>query len=272
MRYRTAHLTAVYRENRPTLRFPSRIPVENERHSRVWPDSPLLFTDFTEELMSSSKKCSPQTTELIYLMRDLGDLYLLHVKNRREQATDQQLDLSSSDAGYEDAVRTIYEKVLWLPTATDPDTPVYHDWVYETCRIAALIFTLAISHSIPFSQVNDLYQDSYRASFDGLHGELIASTSSLSSALQKAQNKSVVDSVWDELGGFLSWASLMGVCASRNNSTSMDELLARRWHTMICLRLFTPLGFEYPGSSMAMLAKLLEIMDGLYDPLNGVLV
>ncbi|KAI9760627.1 MAG: hypothetical protein M1835_000139 [Candelina submexicana] len=103
---------------------------------------------------------------------------------------------------------SIENRLLSLPPASDPfKNPRYNDYIYESCRLASLIFLRATNYLVPFCD---------------------RSNQSLMRKLRAALEKSELDNCWHNLPGALMWPLMVGAAAAlrdRERSFFMAHLV-----------------------------------------------
>lgn len=88
-------------------------------------------------------------------MCDLTELFIAH-NGAVETVLDEDAHADAAWVGpllvdYRAKVTEIRLRVASLPSAYTKNLPTSNDWVYEACRIAAIIYTSAIVMRVPFS-------------------------------------------------------------------------------------------------------------------------
>lgn len=156
--------------------------------------------------------CSPATIEILDDMHNLTHTYLARCSyaTHLDSASDNQV------ASYEAQQQQIYARLLGRPQSDDAIQP---DWIYESCRIAALIYCRSIVHGISMSE-------SARATHPwGPSPDSPGMT--LLCALHAAVARTDTHSCWNNMRGVFLWVCLVGGSASwpssRRVSVSMEE-------------------------------------------------
>ena len=113
----------------------------------------------------------------------------------------------SSDAGLVDArMEQIYTRLLYRPSTEDSVAP---DWIYESCRITALIYCRSIVQGMPLAHsANIMHARSSGAN----------TATTVISALHHAVEQTDKERFWGDLGGVFMWVCLVGGAASWSSS------------------------------------------------------
>jgi hypothetical protein len=145
-------------------------------------------------------RCPDTTYRILADMHDLTRTFLArwtHMGHMFASGADPQL------ASYDAHMQQIYTRLLMRPSVEDEIAP---DWVYECCRLTALIYCRSIVHGLPLSDsANVLHAGSLGA--DATHITLI---SALHNALERTDRRGF----WGEMSGALFWVTLVGGAAS----------------------------------------------------------
>jgi hypothetical protein len=142
-------------------------------------ESPLYCPSRTFEQVSQSKRCSQATLQIIYGARDLIDLLLSHHENE-----EVSIDISRIKAQLEGHL-----------SANNPQSPCHGDWIFESCRVAALIILQAVEQSTPLATCNPL----------------------LTESLVQALGKTDIGGTWGDMLGVLYWVLMIGLASTQKN-------------------------------------------------------
>lgn len=241
------------------------------------PESPLFCPRKNYFSFIKDPSCSEYTYDLLCDMRDLTDIFIAH-----NTGLDTVLDVEShTDASrlgpslidYKAKVAWIRAKVASLPSAYMPHLPVTNDWIYEACRIAAIIYTSAIVMRVPLSVAaepskNMILLDAASAE-DPLHQGQVFSTR-LTEALYEVMEKSNVGDIWNDMAGVFYWVSAVGAAAARTPVTintyqrpsSRSDAYAtwvRRCLMMFATRAMIVLVFQHPLPILKAQKRLLQV-------------
>jgi hypothetical protein len=143
-------------------------------------ESPLYCPSRTFDQVHQSKRCSQATLQILYNVRDLIDLLVNDHEN-------EELRIE---------VSIVKAKLESLLPANDPQSTSYGDWIFESCRITALIILQAIETAKPFPSSNP----------------------SLTLSLAQALGKSDIGDNWGDMLGVLYWVSIIGLAAAQENA------------------------------------------------------
>jgi hypothetical protein len=239
------------------------------------PESPLYCPRHDFLTISRDPKCSPSTLELLCDMRDVTNAFVAHntALNTVHDADAVDIDgLSPPNEAYEATINAIRIRLSLLPSAHAPGTSVSGDWVYESCRIAAIIYTTAIAMGVPFSIAADPLYTANDPSFAGWNGDNYLPKPHLSETLYETLQRSNISNVWQDMSGVLYWVSAVGAAAARRPQT-MDmtqrvrlepdayAVWTRRCLIMIATRTMIVLIFEHPTAVIAAQRQLLKVQE-----------
>jgi hypothetical protein len=136
---------------------------------------------------------------------------------KEEEAEEQRQSSALHDYGRQSSL--ILEQISSLPSAAVQDHFRTNDWVYEACRIAAVIYTRAITGLEPFSKVGECsHSNASFNSVDSASGRsttCLPSTQSLPEELFEALRKTDLENVWKDTAGVLYWVCAVGAAAAR---------------------------------------------------------
>lgn len=212
-------------------------------------------------------------------MRDLTDAFISYHKSFEivldVEAEEQSSHMGLSAAEYEVQVTAIRTRLASLPSAYTPGLPTSNDWVYESCRIAAIIYASAIIMRVPFSVASEpgrsvILADSVSLT-NSLAGGHLASTR-LTEALYEVLERTNMQNVWGEMSGVLYWVSLVAAAAARTPASinmsrtprSRSEAYAtwvRRCLIMFATRTMIVLVFQHPLSIIMAQRRLLKVQE-----------
>lgn len=242
------------------------------------PESPLYCPRQTYFTIPKDPRCSQPTLEILTDMKELTQIFVT-----RNTALNiiQDIDatdvtrLSSPDDDYEATLNDTRTRVLLLPSAHLPGTPVSGDWVYEACRIAALIYTNAIVLGVPFSVAADpncvnFFETSMP--FTGWESSEQFHKPNLTEALHETLQRADTSNVWKNMSGVLYWVSAVGAAAARIPSIldmaqasrpgSRDySVWVRRCLVMTATRTMIVGIFEHPTAIITAQRTLLKVQE-----------
>ncbi|KAF2855221.1 hypothetical protein T440DRAFT_486196 [Plenodomus tracheiphilus IPT5] len=231
------------------------------------PDPIISVTESPLFNHHAAQRESGPFVQLICDMRDLGDLFIHHAMNMEYTSNISHKDttrMSSSSSDFNTQTSEIISRLIDLASASEPGHAFTDDWMYESCRIAALIYAAAIKLRISFPDAADparnlLYIESTKSS-GGLH----YSSGSLSHLLLQALKRTDIANAWGDLTGLFYWVCIVGAMSAR--TTAMEQMAStghdiwvRRCLSMHASRVMTMLVFQHPVPMAAIAKKLLKV-------------
>ncbi|KAF2683085.1 hypothetical protein K458DRAFT_50432 [Lentithecium fluviatile CBS 122367] len=198
--------------------------------------------------------CSDGAYQIISDMHDLTHTFVA-----RWNYTGEFLPTSSDSqlASYDGHMQQIYTRILVSRSTEDSVAP---DWIYECCRLAALIYCRSIVQGVPLSEsANVLHARS--SSVD-------ASDTNLISALHNALEHTDRREYWGDMCGVLLWVCLVGGAASWPSSyylyeATPDVQASAAWNRK-CFALFAvssslSYGFEHASATVEAQRMMLHV-------------
>ncbi|EUC48923.1 hypothetical protein COCMIDRAFT_23301 [Bipolaris oryzae ATCC 44560] len=230
------------------------------------PESPIFCprTQFTT--IASDSHCSTSTRDLLRDMRDLTDLFISQEAAPETVHNTCKIDAAyweQRDAEYSSRIIAIRKRLTRLPSAHVPDLPTSNDWIFEACRITALIYTASVMLLLPFSTTadpcrNPLVSESEAFNCPGSGASYL--NTHLSEALFKALRRTAVADVWDKMSGVLYWVSTVGAAATRSSvGDDVDAKWVRRYLVIYSTRTMVKLVFDHAKPIVVSQKKLLKI-------------
>ncbi|KAG9185822.1 hypothetical protein G6011_07153 [Alternaria panax] len=222
--------------------------------SEVWldhngPVSPLLAPQ--EQMPSLYRVCSAATTDIIWKMQRCTCTFLARWNHKGEPYMISSGQLASCDA----ELQNIYSDLLLLPSAEDDHSL---DWVYESCRIAALIYCRSIVYGATLAESANIMH----ARISGSSVESVT----LLSALHSAIGRTKAQTCWDfELSGAFLWVALVGAAASQSppHPSSEETLQASAWmrkcFALYAVRAAVSVPFDYADATIHALRTMLQV-------------
>ncbi|KAF2640595.1 hypothetical protein P280DRAFT_322313 [Massarina eburnea CBS 473.64] len=239
------------------------------------PESPLFC--LTEELSSVVRDayCKEYTYELLSDMRELTDLFIAHHAGAGailDVETDAEMvHHSSSTLDYVTKIATIRTKLASLPSARVQGLPTSNDFVYESCRIAAIIYTSAILTRVPLSVAADpmrnvVLLDSASASHPDIFNKRLTET------LYEVIEFTNIGDIWRNMSGVFYWVTAVGAAAARTPVTTNTyqnpgthgeayTTWIRRCLMMFATRAMIILVFQHPIPINLAQKKLLKVQE-----------
>lgn len=242
------------------------------------PESPLVCLTPTFITLETDLNCRPHTLQLLEDMRYLTDLFvgedtcsIQFDSIKLEIPADHHSRSTNRHAHMEEISR----KIAALPSAYIPGKTTSGDWIYEACRIAALIYTTAILTKVPFSVAAE---DEY--TLDTVHINNIYRTGSpshsrkphLTEALFEVLKRTDTGNLWNDMSGVLYWVTAVGAAAARRPAT-MDlsprvrfwqeeySIWVRRCLTMHSTRAMIVLIFRHPIPILLAQKRLMRVQE-----------
>ncbi|CAI6327870.1 unnamed protein product [Periconia digitata] len=247
------------------------------------PESPLFYR--TPELVPVVKDpaCNMYTYEIICDMRDLTDLFLsLHAGSdsivdaeiSAEMSVSRynnDLKATPSTVDYDAKVAEIRTKLALLPSAFVPGLPTSGDFVYEACRITAIIYTSAIIMRVPLSVAAEPARNVVLLDRASVQPPEVF-TKRLTQSLYEIIERTNVGDIWGDMAGVFYWVSAVGAAASRTSvttdmyqePTSLSEeytTWTRRCLIMFATRAMIILVFKHPVPVSIAQKRLLKVQE-----------
>lgn len=241
----------------------------------VLPESPLFSLRRGFPTILRYKRCSERTYEIICDLRDLTDLFLdFYGSFDAAEQSDSVGDAGGSPTAqeYDTQIAEIRARLAGLPSAHTPGLPITNDWIYESCRIAAIIYASAIIMRAPFSFVSQpgcavLLSDI--AAITGTADPLASRR--LSDSLYEALEKSGTADIWGDMCGVLYFVAIVGAAAARvpmpsptqssRHGNNSHTLWVRRCLIMFATRTMIILIFQYPHAVISAQNKLIKVQE-----------
>jgi hypothetical protein len=250
-----------------------RDPLKHETASLL--ESPLFGRASDLKAIANDPRCSAATFGILRDVGDLTDLVLeqdlvsrttTHIKEEDEERTSLFLQ------NYSKRVSGIHDRLASLPSAYSSGHEMSNDWVYEACRIAALIYTTAIASQVPFSVAADPSQYRDASNSNSTAGSDV--TKGLLSVLQETD----CANIWGDMAGVFYWVCAVGAAASRTPTAisasqqlpvrnKSDPLWVRRCLVMHSMRAMFLLVFRHATPMIMAEKSLLRVQKfiGTYD-------
>ncbi|KAF2439552.1 hypothetical protein P171DRAFT_436202 [Karstenula rhodostoma CBS 690.94] len=176
-------------------------------------------------------RCSVRTFEILQDMHELTRAFINHWSYP-----------ASEDAMADAHLEQIYTRLLYRPSTEEN---VSHDWIYESCRIAALIYCRSIVQGMPLSQSTNVIH---------AHNSGSGTGTSLISALHRAVDQTDRSGHWGDMCGVLLWVYLVGGAASWPSSQPLYRELpesqsstawTRKWFALHAVRTSLSINFDH---------------------------
>lgn len=242
------------------------------------PESPLFCPRTTFVTITDDPLCSRSTYELLCDMRDLTDLVI--AQNASPSVihgvdTEETNCVAASAVDYESRIAAICARLRSLPSAYTAGLATSNDWIFEACRITALIYTGSVIQRVNFSVAAHPANNPLVSSTE-IHNhprpDKSINTFRLTSALLEVLKRTDIDNVWSDMAGVLYWISAVGAAAARTsipmnaepNTLSNDEsymVWVRRCLTLYATRTMIVLVFQHPMPIVLAQKTLLRIQE-----------
>ena len=184
---------------------------------------------------------------------------------------------------FNDQVSEIRERVAALPSAYTTGHPLTHDWVYESCRITALIYTASIILRVPFSMAADpvVNADVFNTSFDHLpEASESQPLQHLSTILCETLGRCGTVHAWGNMAGVYYWICLVGAVAARTRGSTdavmvdwlqggEDRLRSRRCFVMNAIQAMMVLILHHDVPVLVAMQTLLTIQEHIASEASG---
>ncbi|KAF2688893.1 hypothetical protein K458DRAFT_385057 [Lentithecium fluviatile CBS 122367] len=243
------------------------------------PESPLYCPRGEFVTARQDRGCSEITHELLCDMRDLTDLFIAH-----NAAFDTVLDVETyphdaqhgpSLVEYEARLAEFRAKLASLPSAHVLGLPTTHDWVYESCRIAAIIYASAVIMRVPLSAAADPGRNIIMRDIASLTGSFAGEevfAPRLTETLYEVIEHTNIGDLWNNMSGVFYWVNTVGAAAARTSvnidfyerPTCANDAYAtwvRRCLIMFATRAMILILFEHPLPLIMAEKKLLKVQE-----------
>jgi hypothetical protein len=219
---------------------------------RPLPVSPLFAPHGDLSILYGS--CSEGTYQILSDMHELTRVFTLRWNYVGDVFSPQaSLDLASYDAH----MQQIYARVLLLPPINVEVAP---DWIYESCRLTALIYCRSIVQGVPFSESGNVMHS--RSTGPDISNNTVVS------ALLTALDSTDTSGYWGTMNGIFLWICLVGGAASWPASVnpyeegSENEATAawvRKCFALYAVKTVLGCGFENAGAVVQAQRTLLQV-------------
>jgi hypothetical protein len=263
--------------------------VEQSKIFRVWtpqdilkteavalPESPLFYCRRDFEFLVHYDGCSQSTQVILRDMRDLTDLFLT---SSVESTNSLGIKVEDDERGsrhileFREKAKDIHDNLASLPSAYATGHVASQDWVYEACRIASLIYTVAIIGRVPFSVAarscafRNISTSDLTANSGPANQSLAASPAE---ALFEVLKLTDTANIWKDMAGVLYWVCAVGAAAAHTPFAIIEDHRPSAYQTWVqqCLvmhgfRAMNILLFEHPTPMIMAQQKLLRVQEVL---------
>lgn len=225
--------------------------------SMALPESPLYSPREQMYSVVTDPACSKHTYDMLCDVRDLTDVFLAYSDDLATVVDEDEHDrLRTLLATYDTKVAEFRTKLASMPSASTPGLPTTNDWIYEACRITALIYVSAIITCVPFSTaadptLNAVVRTAASTSDEGWP------TKRLTESLYEVMERTNTGGSWNNMVGVFYWVCVVGSAAARTpviisantrpgvNSEAYPTWV-KRCMTMFSSRTLALMIFEHP--------------------------
>jgi hypothetical protein len=224
--------------------------------------------------------CSQSTQVILRDMRDLTNLFLA---SSEESTNAHGIKVEDDERGsrhileFREKAKDIHDNLASLPSAYAQGHVASQDWVYEACRIASLIYTVAIIGRVPFSvaaRSRSFRNISNSDSTANPEATKQSPAASPAEALYEVLKLTDTANIWKEMGGVLYWVCAVGAAAARtpvalnkDHRASADyekyQVWVRQSLVMHGARTLNILLFQHPTPIIMAQQKLLRVQEVL---------
>lgn len=217
--------------------------------------------------------CSVHTYDLLCDVRDITGEFLAY-SERLAMSFEDESDLpigrlSALSVEYDTETAKFRNKLASLPSAHLPGLPVTGDWIYEACRLTAIIYTSALLTCVPFSIAAD---PSHNVIWQTATISERLPNRRISDMLYEALERTNTGDMWNNMAGVFYWVCAVGAASARTSAiinsnqrpsahSEAYSTWVRRCLTMLSSRTLAQLIFEHPLPLLATQRKLLRIQE-----------
>ncbi|KAL5121529.1 hypothetical protein ACEQ8H_000601 [Pleosporales sp. CAS-2024a] len=256
----------IIREGTPQMELDAWTPADLPRDSIPTPPaSPLFCLDDTFANISG-RVCRRATRSILQDIHHLTESFIATYGApqasgmKEEEAEERQ---SNAYISHRSRSEPIIERINALPSAAVAGHTDSDDWVYESCRIAALIYTDALHELRPFSHLDSPghanHGFSHAHQYPAAQPPFQPSTRSLPEELLEALVKTNLPNVWSDMIGVLYWVCTVGAIAARGQESC--PFWVRRSLNMHAARAVLIQATDYPASTVMALKKLYTVQE-----------
>ena len=203
------------------------------------PLSPLCVPPY-DDISRLFRSCSLRTFEIITDMHQATQTFLARWKYASDRQPSSHAQVASCDA----QLQQMYSRLLARPPTELDHTP---DWIYESCRLAALMYCGSI-----------------------VQGTNLANSATLVLSLHEALMKTDTRGCWgDDLRGVFLWICLIGGAASWSlvqfaagidrNEVPAASAWAKKCFALYAVRACVSVPFEHADTSIQALRTMLKV-------------
>lgn len=199
--------------------------------------------------------CSIGTFEIVRDMHMITQTFLARWNHSGDMQSTPSVPMTTNDA----QLQQIYSRLLQCPSIEDDLTA---DWIYESCRLAALIYCRSIIHSATFADSGNIMH----ARNSGHSHE----PTTLLAALHDSLGRTDTRACWGNnlrgiflwvclIGGAASWSSARFVPGIEGEETSPASPWARKCFALYAVRAAVSVSFEHSDATVQALRTMLQV-------------
>jgi hypothetical protein len=199
------------------------------------------------DLLSLRDSCSNRTYDVISDMHNLTQTFV----HRGSFGTDT-FQSDPHFASFDNHMQQIYTRLL-LRTTTENDAAP--DWIYESCRLAALIYCGSIVQGLSFSESANTIHATTEA-------EGGTTTTTLIRALHNAIVKTDIHGLWGDMCGVLLWVYHVGGSAcwpKLHQGFHVHDAWPRKWFALFAVKSAFLHSFTHTEAVVEAQRKMLQI-------------
>lgn len=222
--------------------------------AEAWSDTASSISPLStplEDMTRLYRSCSASTSEIVNDMQRCTHIFLARWNSLGGVQTTSNERLANFDLQLQD----IYSRLLSLPSTK---VELARDWVYESCRLAALIYCRSIVHGTAFS-------DSANTTHAGTAGSGSESVTLLP-ALHDALGRTDTQNCWGfDLSGVFLWVTLIGAAASWSSEIPWSETTLhslpwlRKRFALYAVRAAVSVPSEHADTTILALRTMLQV-------------
>jgi hypothetical protein len=197
--------------------------------------------------------CSTTTLDLLSHMHTLTQTYLARSCYVSDLDPASDTHIVACDTKLQD----MYSRILHCPTS---ENDINSDWIYESCRVAALIFCRSIIHGTSLSNSAKSVYPRSRA-----HE---STDTTLLEALHAAVMRTDISACWGDMRGTFLWVCLVGGAAAwplsrmvsiEHESPTPAQAWIRKFFAPYAIKAVVSVPFENAGSTIQALRTMLQV-------------
>ncbi|RMZ73771.1 tachykinin family [Pyrenophora seminiperda CCB06] len=243
--------------------------------AEAWSDTASPISPLSTPLENTSRLyrgCSAGTSEIVNGMQICTHVFLARCNNHLGGGGSGTPTTSPNNAArlanYALQLQTIYSRIVSLPlTRADPEAR--QDWVYESCRLAALIYCRSLVKGTPFAHSANTTTTTTTTTSRPSSPESVTpgtTTTTLLLALHAALLQTEPRNCWGPaLSGVFLWVTLIGAAASWSTEVAWPESTLqslpwmRKCFALYAVRAAVSVPFEHADATIRALRTMLMV-------------